>query len=100
MKATTLSAPQLPENLSMESHWLAGEGAGSWFELQLADNGFFQIQRYSPKGILECKGFFKAESEVQDYTKLSITYPSHCQQVTVVQNGTTIALIREDNPNS
>jgi hypothetical protein len=33
----TLTAPSLPKNLSNKAQWLAGEGAGSWFEINELD---------------------------------------------------------------
>lgn len=95
MKVSTLPAPQRPQHLSQEAQWLSGEGAGSWFEWQLTPGGLYEINRYSPEGILECGGLFKAENTIEGKGQVQVTYPSHCQQVTWLQKGIRIVLTRQ-----
>jgi hypothetical protein len=90
-----LVAPQLPAHLSATAQWLAGEGAGSWFELTQAENSLiFGIKRYSPDGGLECEGQFTADTKINITDTFSITYPSHCAVVTLLQNTEKITLKR------
>ena len=85
----TLIAPKRPNKLSDSIQWLAGEGAGSWFEITL-DEKYYRIKRYSNLGVLECTNLFKASEDFDLHTNYKITYPSHCAKVTVVQNLTKI----------
>ncbi|MFC2124093.1 DUF6695 family protein [Bacteroidota bacterium] len=82
----TLLAPKHPSNLPQTAKWLSGEGAGSWFVIVGSDNDLlYKISRFSPLGILECYGTFTSDKKVylgQDY---SITYPSHCAKITILQ---------------
>ena len=73
-----------PSGLPNHAKWLAGEGAGSWFVIvQIGTH--YTIKRYSDDGNLECSGRFKT-TESFDITKaFTITYPSHCEKVSVIQ---------------
>lgn len=87
----TLEQPDLPFNLPKTAIWLAGEGAGSWFVLVPSkEHCQYKISRYSPKGKLECSGVFYADMVIQLKKKFEITYPSHCQTITVIQGGKII----------
>lgn len=85
----TLAVPKQPKKLSDSIQWLAGEGAGSWFEITL-DEKYYCIKRYSDLGVLECTNLFKASKDFDLHTNYKITYPSHCARVTVIQNLTKI----------
>ena len=54
----TLSEPERAAEIPQTSQWLAGEGAGSWFNILPAVNEAFEITRFSPEGTVECKNFF------------------------------------------
>jgi hypothetical protein len=89
-----LPSPSLPSNLSENAVWLAGEGAGSWFEIVHKSEGFFHISRSSPDGVLECQGIFKPENFGFDIEAIfTITYPSHCSKVTLQQDKRTFSFI-------
>ncbi|CAM4212359.1 hypothetical protein EWU23_03980 [Cytophagaceae bacterium 50C-KIRBA] len=84
----TLAKPNIPQNLPDSAQWLAGEGAGSWFVMNLKENKQYNISRFNPVGILECSGTF-VEYQSADFNfrlPFIITYLSHCQQVTILQN--------------
>lgn len=89
-----LPEPGRPPGLPREARWLAGEGAGSWFVIsQGQDGSSFEVTRYSPEGIPECKGIFKPEGRIPQLDKpYDITYPSHCRTVTLLQGGSMIRL--------
>lgn len=94
----TLPAPELPANLTEGAQWLAGEGAGSWFVIkQEASDAGYAIARYAPNGQLECTGLFQTTSEFDLYTTYEVTYPSHCQKVSIRQRGKLIQLTYIDN---
>lgn len=81
----TLNAPQKHVNIPVTSKWLSGEGAGSWFHFE-KDLDNFCITRFSPSGIIECKGVFKAEKKFSFTQEFELTYLSHCAEVNVIQN--------------
>lgn len=94
----TLPEPKRPESLASSAQWLAGEGAGSWFciEITLAENNFL-IKRFSPAGKLECEGLFKLENKKLnlDLNKhFKFVHLSHCAFVHIEQYGKVLKLNR------
>lgn len=91
---TTLAKPSLPTNLPTSAQWLAGEGAGSWFVLSKNDT-IYTIDRYSSDGRLECNGFFLCQDHSFDFhLPFHVTYLSHCQTVTIIQDDRKIIFER------
>lgn len=86
-----LHPPDRPNNVSVNAHWLAGEGAGSWFELEETAEGYV-VSRYSGVGRLECKGLFKTANHFDISKTYELAFPSHCAKVTIKQNGLSITL--------
>ena len=89
-----LPAPSRPDVIPDNSKWLSGEGAGSWFSIKPYENFKYYITRFSPKGKVECEGFFKTEKAVNLNGDFDIGYPSHCMEITVVQDYESISLVR------
>ncbi len=88
-----LPMPSIPENLPPTAKWLAGEGAGSWFVIEMENEVQYRISRFSPEGHIECEGFFKSASKNIDMKKdYDITYPSHCAMVSILQEEVKITL--------
>ncbi len=92
---STIPMPVKPSQLNGSSHWLSGEGAGSWFQV-IPNGSSTEIRRYSPTGELECSSLMEKlpktwSSRMSD---LSVTYPSDCSQVTLTDKISTIQLIR------
>ena len=88
-----LPSPKLPSTLDISAKWLAGEGAGSWFVVSKEQESTYRITRHSPEGILECEGRFFCEDKEPDLNKsYSITYPSHCQTVSLEQKNEIFSL--------
>lgn len=91
----TLQIPLKGLSIPSNAHWVAGEGAGSWFHIEQA-GARFRITRYNEPGDLECTGLFI----VMGKTNLTLSEPyefihlSHCDQVNIKQYGKTIALKR------
>lgn len=79
-----LLAPELPETIGNHAKWLAGEGAGSWFVVQQKSERLLEVSRFDPKGAPECIGEFSSENPIHIEDDWTITYPSHCAQVTLV----------------
>jgi len=93
---STLPAPELPGNLPDHAQWLAGEGAGSWFVLDLDGIDVYKVARYDPEGKLECIGLFVVqEPSFFHFSKpYKVTYISHCQKVTLIQGEAVVVLER------
>lgn len=88
-----LPAPKLPSHISITAKWLSGEGAGSWFVIEEKENcKNYKITRFSPKGAIECEGIFKTDIKINLEKKYSLTYPSHCSKVTILQGINKISL--------
>jgi len=91
----TLHMPVKKPSVPSKAQWLAGEGAGSWFNIERAITGF-KVNRYSESGKLECSGIFLKQKHIN----LDISMPfkfkhiSHCDQVRIEQSGRTISLKR------
>jgi hypothetical protein len=82
-----LPQPERPSHLSLDVKWLSGEGAGSWFLVEISVKpAQFKITRFSPDGKEECKGYFRANKEMNLKDEFCLSYPSHCATVTVMQN--------------
>ena len=83
---TTLSAPEKAENIPENSHWLAGEGAGSWFYIEPAEN-CYRVTRYSSVGKIECSGLFNSagETDFNINAPFEFVHLSHCKSVTISQ---------------
>ena len=83
----TLPIVELPKSLiNSNAHWLAGEGAGSWFVLEAINNFQYKVQRYSPNGTFECGGLYQTKEPINLDQPHSLTYPSHCNEVNILQN--------------
>lgn len=92
---STLAAPERHPQIPAEAQWLSGEGAGSWFHIVFFDY-YFRITRYSPDAKVECNSLFACESELQFNLTLpfKVVHLSHCNRVTIVQNGIAHTFIR------
>lgn len=86
--SSILKAPSLPSIIPNSAQWLAGQGAGSWFWLDVTETeNLFRIRRFSPIGILECDLVFKCNEMGFIYSKpFEFTYLSHCSFCTIYQN--------------
>jgi hypothetical protein len=80
----TLEKPKRPPHLPPNAHWLAGEGAGSWFVLDFG-NQKVKVKRYTAEGELEGESELPlAKGEMpQPEDPLNITYPSNLRVVTL-----------------
>lgn len=89
----TLNEPKSPSHIPSECQWLAGEGAGSWFLLELLEE-CFQVTRFSPDGSIECQGEFEIANGISFDIKIGykFTYLSHCNKITLLQGDQTIVL--------
>lgn len=88
MPSRTLPPPALPKDLPTSAQWLAGEGAGSWFVLDLSSERVLHAERFDSSGRPECSGKFNLVGDhVPDLSiPLRVTYPSHCAVVTLAQD--------------
>jgi len=92
---TILPKPKLPKHLPDSIKWLAGEGAGSWFLIEMENDTLYNISRFSPEGKIECTGIFYSEFSAFNLEKdFNISYPSHCATVSLIQEKRIITLKR------
>ena len=89
----------MPDCIPSSCQWLAGEGAGSWFYISPLSGKVWHVVRYSDAGIVECDGIFEIlDGKIFDeQAAFSMTYPSHCAVVSIVQNDEVITLQRKIN---
>jgi len=93
-----IEKPDVPNNISQESKWLSGEGAGSWFEFIAQENkNTIQINRYTPEGEIECSEVFELNDKIDLTIPFEVTYPSFCNKVTILQNKIKCTLVKKDN---
>jgi len=97
--SNTLPKPVMPDCIPTSCQWLAGEGAGSWFYISPLSGKVWHVVRYSDAGIVECDGIFEIlDGKIFDeQAAFSMTYPSHCAVVSIVQNDEVITLQRKIN---
>lgn len=91
----TLLAPLKPASIPTEAQWLSGEGAGSWFCIEMNPEGY-QITRYNPEGVIECQGDFELKNEnIFSFTKgYQFIHLSHCKTVNIRQDSITYTFER------
>lgn len=87
---STLQEPEKNAKIPKNAQWLSGEGAGSWFDLNL-ENSEIKLTKYSPEGLIECTGLYKNIIDSLDHD-FQITYPSNCKEVTIIKNRKLISL--------
>lgn len=90
-----LSIPARVRTIPAQSQWLAGIGAGSWFYLE-KEEAYYRVTRYSAIGIPECSGLFTSgdTKSLNLDLEYQFTYLSHCKEITILQNGVIIKLLR------
>ncbi len=84
-----IAEPSKPNHLPQHAQWLAGQGCGSWFELNKIDNSKnYNIKRYSPEGELEFSSEFtiKSDREFSCQCPYVFTYISHHKMCTIIQH--------------
>ena len=91
----TIVEPTRLDSIPIESQWLSGEGAGSWFCLSPL-NTMFQITRYNPQGKIECSGIFKIinDTKFDNNSPYQFTHLSHCKSVNIIQNERVVKMER------
>jgi hypothetical protein len=89
----TLQEPTKHALIPKDSKWLAGEGAGSWFNFHKTDKNI-EVVRFNMEGIVECKSMYgdPANDAFNLNEAYEIIHPSYCNVVTIKQNGAIITL--------
>ena len=85
---STLPPPVRHPAIPQHAQWLSGEGAGSWFALEI-EGSFLKSTRYSPDGTIECRGIYEGPvNELMDSnTIIDLEYLSHCKEINLRING-------------
>ncbi len=88
---STLPEPERPSWLPGTAQWLSGEGAGSWFAIEMADENFL-VRRFSPKGKLEFENIFSADHNrhLDPDKPYRFEHLSHCKKVRIIQDNRII----------
>lgn len=92
----TLPPPERHYLIPGNAQWLSGEGAGSWFVFNF-EGTLLQVTRFSPQGVVECKGLFENPDAIESLKKTDsffISYPSHCKMISVKVNDSEIRFKR------
>jgi hypothetical protein len=88
----TLLPPKKSESIPTHSQWLLGQGAGGWFSIEKESKlNQYRIQRFSPKGNLDCDRVFEIEengSIFDIYQVYEFVHVSHCSKCRIKQNET------------
>lgn len=86
--STVIVALKKPVNLPESTQWLAGQGAGSWFYIEIFEDKshHYRILRYSPSGELECDRIYKSIMPFNLSKPYKFSYLSHCALCTIIQN--------------
>ncbi len=81
---STLPQPERHPDIPVDAQWLGGEGAGSWFVMEVQSK-LLKVTRYSPEGIVECNGLYEGSNgQLPDPNGLfTVDYPSNCHVVNV-----------------
>ena len=89
---SNLLQPERNSNIPSRAQWLSGEGAGSWFYLEI-ENKVLKSTRYSSEGIIEWISFYKTTKNKTEIlnSKFEITYPSNCKIMSVFSNEKVIS---------
>ncbi|MEP0367881.1 MAG: DUF6695 family protein [Cyclobacteriaceae bacterium] len=91
-----LPKPIRPLQVPGSAVWMAGEGAGSWFDIRQVD-ALFKVTRYAPDGTTEFEAYYKTfgVSKEPDLTqKFQVMPESHYLRIAVVQ-GESIRILRK-----
>ena len=88
-----LKAPKKHPIIPSEAKWLAGEGSGSWFHFH-DEKESLRITRFSAEGNIECSGIFNASQPVVLQVPFEMNYPTHCQLINIIQQGTRVVFNR------
>ena len=97
----TLREPERAAGIPKATQWLAGEGAGSWFNILPVDNEKFEITRFSSEGRVECEGIFAISGNQSfDIEKpYRFDYLSYCGKVSLIQGQQKIEFARVKSEN-
>lgn len=79
-----------PLTIPITSQWLAGQGAGSWFNIETTEiENQYIIKRFDPLGNLEFNAIFLKdnESEFCIDCPYAFTYLSHFKVCHILQHG-------------
>ena len=79
---STLPQPERHPDIPEDAQWLGGEGAGSWFAMEVQSK-LLRVTRYSPAGIVECNGLYEGSNghSLDPNGPFRVDYPSNCNEV-------------------
>jgi hypothetical protein len=88
-----LEAPERHAAIPSSAKWLAGEGAGSWYDIKPIGS-FFYCRRFDEKGRIEFSSVYEIEDKefIHLHNGFSFGYPSHFQRITLIQKNKIFVL--------
>jgi hypothetical protein len=93
---STLPQPERHPTVPANAQWLSGEGAGSWFAMEL-DGTQLKVTRYSPHGVVECNGLYEnitPNTSPIDLKNAKIDFPSNCKMVSIKVDNSKVRYTR------
>lgn len=89
-------SPSKPNNIPLNSQWLAGQGAGSWYHISKEETDIhYTISRFSPHGDVEFESQFKINGN-QEFCidcPYAFTYLSLFKSCNILQHGEKINFV-------
>jgi len=85
-----------PLHIPITSQWLAGQGAGSWFNIESTETeNNYVISRFDPYGVLEFEATFEINNSIEFCIDCpySFTYLSHYKLCHIIQHGEVIKFL-------
>ena len=82
------------------SQWLAGQGAGSWFNIKPAEiENQYNITRFDPHGNLEFDAIFTKQNDTEFCIDcpFAFTYLSHYKVCHIIQHGEIFKFLNIQN---
>ncbi len=88
-----LEAPERHAAIPSSAMWLAGEGAGSWYDIK-SIGSLFYCRRFDERGRIEFSSIFELEGKefIHLHNGFSFGYPSHFKRITLIQKNQIFVL--------
>ena len=99
-KLGIIAEPTKPNNIPLTSQWLAGQGAGSWFNVQnTTSKNKFKISRFNPNGLFEFEAIFEKNNTSVFCLDCPyvFTYLSHYLKCNIIQHGEVIEFVNNND---
>ena len=89
-----------PDDIPSSAQWLAGQGAGSWYNIEsTSTTNQYKINRYSKEGEFEFEALFSNNRDTDFCIDCPyvFTYLSHYKVCHIIQHGKTFKFLNIEN---